>query len=469
MITLAEWLQKTGFSGNPFAHKQADEEGDDLASYFVEHPAYNAILDGAQPHTTILHAPRGAGKSSTRRMFERHCQSITPPVLLVPLLDWMPLAHEAHPQQVIAVQHHLQALARQIVAALAASAERPQQIASHQREYLRWLGITYASSLPMALQLRLEQAGWLGQPPPDVRYNLSQVPPTEQLALFVELIRAIGYAHCYVLIDGIDELFDTAADWEAGANVIESLVSNLRLMEVPGMAFKFFVPSEIVTVLIERRRLRTDRLRIYKMDWDAELLQELLANRLAVFSGQVIHSLDQLAVPDLRGELDHLLVQAANGSPRELLNLGERLLQACARTADDTNLLIHARHLDSIVPQSPRRSVSSSSANPAIPLLRITLDGKIYRGDELCIGWDRVPPMQRRLLNYLYAQRHRLCSRDELIAHVWQDREKPADDDSLRKLLGRLIQVIEPDPDNLRYIQMVPRYIQLINTAEGAE
>jgi hypothetical protein len=59
MLTLAEWLSKVGFHGrNPFALKQADDEGYMLQSFFVEHPAYNTMLDFAPPRCSVLHEHR---------------------------------------------------------------------------------------------------------------------------------------------------------------------------------------------------------------------------------------------------------------------------------------------------------------------------------------------------------------------------------------------------------------------------
>lgn len=58
--------QNLGFTRNPFAYTNADEE-EELESYFVPPPYYEAIQgDYNSPASHIVIAPRGSGKTAQK-------------------------------------------------------------------------------------------------------------------------------------------------------------------------------------------------------------------------------------------------------------------------------------------------------------------------------------------------------------------------------------------------------------------
>jgi DNA-binding response OmpR family regulator len=499
MLSLTEWLRQVGFQGqNPFAVKQADQEGDDLQAYFVEHPAYNAILDDRFPHNTILHAPRGAGKSSSRRMFEQYCRNradlLRP--LLVELTDWRAIVDRAGSIEQLRLEHYIETLLAQTLAALAADephAWRRPPDDPDMAGYLNWLCLACAQDLAPKQRRMFHTRGWIVEQDLSAldEYHLLRLSPAQTLTVLSELLQAMGYQSCYIVIDRVDEITEIVAHWSLGARVLEPIIGNLRLIEIPGLAFKYFIPSEIVDVLRELGSLRTDRIRCFELHWSGHegqtLLRELLQNRLRHFSDGKIESLASRATLDFR-DIDEQLVAAAQGSPRRLLNLGELLFQACADSADDDNLLIRPAHLAAalqklaarerreqpavsstasadpdhslVAAQEPARlraiEVSAAPpAQPAIPPLRIKGDGSIWRGDEEIHGWAALPTLQRRFLQYLYAHRGKLCGKEELLATIWQGKDAPTDEDALRKLAQRLIHFVEPDPQNPVYIKKI--------------
>lgn len=454
MLSPAEWLARVGFSeGNPFALKWAEDEHDRLHEYFVDHHAYHAIIDTGVARSTILHAPRGAGKSSTRRMFEAYCQAYEPRlrVLLLPLTDWMPLVERAA-GAALGPRDLLAELLRLFVVALAelpAPAVTP--LPPDEAGYLRWICATYPDYLRPSRRAVLAARGWL--PPPDwpageaELYRLDDLPVLRCFELIAQISVAAGCALCYVVIDGVDELCVTAGDWTAGADLLAPLLGNLRLLEVPGLAFKAFVPSDVVAVLRKRGMLRDDRVATFELSWTPLLLNELLRSRLMVFSDGAVPSLTLLAGPEL-ADLDQQLCAAA-GSPRALLKLGEQLIQACARGASDDDLLLRPAHLREALAATGLTAVTATE----LPPLRLEPDGTVWIGTHMVEGSRELTPLQRRLLSYLYAQRGQICSPDELIAHVWSLDRQPSDPKSLHNLVNRLIEQIEPDPTNPRYIE----------------
>jgi hypothetical protein len=69
-----EFLQRLGFSANPFQFTNADEE-EHLQSYFVPPPYFASVWgDPDQPRSHVIFAPRGGGKSAQRRMIEYQAQ-----------------------------------------------------------------------------------------------------------------------------------------------------------------------------------------------------------------------------------------------------------------------------------------------------------------------------------------------------------------------------------------------------------
>ena len=65
------------------------------------------------------------------------------------------------------------------------------------------------------------------------------------------------------------------------------------------------------------------------LSWNSEQLAEMLRQRLRYYSNESVLSLGHIAVLDLRDEIDRRVVEAAHGSPRHLLSLGEALFRAC--------------------------------------------------------------------------------------------------------------------------------------------
>ena len=484
MLSLEDWLRKVGFqAGNPFARKQADEEGDALQIYFVEHPAYNVLRDLERPRSVILHAPRGAGKSTARRMFEEYCAInaawLRP--LVVPLMNWTWTLETGRPINQISLREYLEELFRQIVVAVTHNLDQININKIHNQEmagYWNWLCCTYGQYLRPSEQKRLVEAGLINSVDCAelAPYNLLRFPLDRRLLTLSHMIQALGFGTCYILIDRVDEFIATVANWQLGADLLTPFVANLPMVETPGLVLRCFVPSEVIDILQDRRLLRTDRIQCVPVTWSGpdgqKRLLEMLQRRLQAFSNDNIKSLSSLA-PDLRA-LDKQLVEAAQESPRQLLNLGDLLLNICAQHADDDNLLIRSEYLEialaTIKSQHSHNELNvTCDAQPSptglkntVPLLLLNPDGSIYRGTEPIEGWEHLPARQRRLLEYLYEQRGSLCRKDQIIAAVWTG-DDIGDEDTLRKLAERLQKFIERDPKNPIYLKKVRGGNYLLN------
>lgn len=468
MLSLSEWLMRTGFKANPFAHKQADEEGEKLQEYFVEHYAYNCILDASFPRSTILHAPRGAGKSAARRMFEMYWmeQDTRPRPLMVHFFDWMSVIEKVSLSGLerFSARPHIDELLKQVVVALAQEAVRLNFVKAtivdeDMSFYLKRLFQNYRNHLKLPQQRALIQSGWLSEEPQELWKDdsINTLSLSNQGHMLVQIIQSLGYHTCYVLVDGIDELAETVNDWESAADLLTPLICNLPLIEIPGLAFKYFIPSEVIEVLRHRNTLREDRIGCFSVRWKPDLLQELLGNRLRAFSQGKIESLASLSL-DIR-DIDEQLCAVSDGSPRNLLKLCETVIQTCTQEATDDDLMIHPRHLKavlvmqdaSVVNQVLQASVGDNETS--IPLLSIHRDGRICRGDTAIEGWEKIPLLQRRFLEYLYHNQGAYCHQQAIFDYVYQGKPQPNHPDSFPKLARRLSKFVEPDPSNPVYIK----------------
>lgn len=466
MLTLQEWLHLVGLGGrNPFAHKQAEEEREWLEAVFVEHPAYNAIAYEAEPRSSILHAARGAGKTTTCAMFEKLCaeEAERRRPLVVRFQEWLPLADLDNQPLYAQVKRYLEVLFSHVVAALP-SISNTAWIATPSdpflREYLSWFCSHYGDRLTDQELYQLTGASRLFPRPvesSEAVQRFSQASPMQHLRWLLRALQAANVRTVYVMVDRVDELAITVARPERGADLLLPLLGNLELLELPGLAFKFFIPSSIVEVLRTRGELREDRIGCYALEWSEEkginLLQKLVQNRLSYFSEGRVSSLAALSEPDLR-DIEEVLSRAAAGSPRRLLILAERVLQERASDANVNDLLIQRRHLElATMPETLSPPTGADDALHTVPLLTLRADGCVMRGEEPIPGWQDLPARQREVLEYLFQRSGERCTYADLGDHVWRDRN--TSDDTIRKVVDRLSKFLHQGLGREIYIERV--------------
>lgn len=479
MSTFDEWLRIIGFSrGNPFASKVADQEDYTLlGDYFFEHRAYASVLNSGLSESCLLHAPRGAGKTATRRMFARRVlsrfQQARP--LLVELCDWATVVELAGSAAAVSLKDHiLPALYDQAVLALAQS-EPPRLLPAdtHHQQYLHWLCATHGRGLTPALRERVALRRWIPWPgaPPSPDYALSVMTLRRQMETLIGVVCSLGFSGCYVVLDGVDETAGHTADWAAGAAILAQLLGQHALLKLPDLAFKCFVPSEIFQLLKQGGSVRLDLLSVYELVWSVDELNALLSERLLVYSDNSIPRLAGIAHREVRDQIDRRLCELAAGSPRRLIALGNQLLQSWAATATPEEPYITAAHLAELPPSAPPPKPlpplpGTDLPTSAVPPLHWRPNGKLYRGHEEISDSDKtITPLQRRALELLFAQPGKLVSDTRLAQDVYELGELvgPDDKERLRKLFSRLIRLIEPDEKNPVYIKRLSGGYRLDN------
>lgn len=366
--TLDHWLEKFGFSDNPFSSQEASREDPRrLNEYFVTPPYFDEILgDASSPKTTLVFAPRGGGKTAQRVMVDYYCRNnlTRGRILSVLYADFSQVMDHKEVNRDpfrISSRHHANEILKRTVLALAGFltqspiARKPfQQLSGLDRLHLRWFISTYDEYLRLGQIDTLSEARILL---PDLELSSrigflrdgktipikiiqrlesgKESPPAQLLDDVSQLLVPLGFEAIYVLVDRVDEFQETAADLTAAVALIEPLVADLTLMELPRIAFKFFLPLEMEDAIRARPTVRLDRLSPRRIEWTDGALLEVLHKRLAAFSGY--SSLDAVCVPELRGRIEQEMLGVADGLPGNLIRLGALLLsEHCALPMPDT-------------------------------------------------------------------------------------------------------------------------------------
>lgn len=352
--SMERWLAFAGFSSNPFAVHEAGRENL-LAQYFVPSPCFDDIVgEPACPRSSVVFAARGCGKTAQRRMIQNLCRSrnlVRGRGLATVYSDFEPIAAlpaDSESHDVVRV-HVLQSL-HHAVASLTTDLLSDEKIFIRYCELSRWEKVhihwfLFQFSRELSPVQRAELAR-LGIKPPATHTtsdqddiseallnqveDLALATPIYLMRLFLKLLGGLGYDAHYVLVDGVDELTATASDTESAIRLISPLLSHLSLLDMPGLAFKFFLPREWTGWLIDRHMIRRDRLQVRYVDWTKPQLVEMLHRRLAAFRGRA--DMDDLCEPDLADCIEMEMARLSLGSPRNLIRLGNFLFsEHCVR------------------------------------------------------------------------------------------------------------------------------------------
>jgi hypothetical protein len=370
-ITESQWITYYGFKRFPFDRPEAGNEEfakpEFLASCFLEPASFERIFGQADaPVTSLLFADRGTGKTACRVMMDYYCQNgqtikrdNSGPnfVLSVPHIHLDNVQHLAkerfaqtgQPVEITPEFHVIEIMRKAVqtfvdlVAHRAELADRIRGLSTHDRQDLAQLIMPYTIYLSSAQSTSLGNLGLQTDVPVNqpIRYlrqpawdSPSQL---DHLMMWCSLLHKIGILANYVLVDGVDELTETAGDAALAYALIRPLVTNLRLMDgTPYLAFKFFLPSQIQHQFQIDQAFRPDRgFIIENIVWRIDDLAQILRYRLDALrtADRELRERSEtgfsvLCVPEIRGNIEMNIATAANGNPRHLMNLCSLLVKA---------------------------------------------------------------------------------------------------------------------------------------------
>lgn len=513
-----EWLVSWGFRDNPFAQWEAGQEKE-LTNYFVKRPFFEPLFNDVK--SAVVFAPRGGGKSAMRRMIQNESSPTLPSAttLVAPVTDFSQVAEGDMELSQLTLRHYLPILIKAIVSStLEALAARPEALLRLAPDALtawaqwvplyaleeltspRLLGLFLRRTRPSVVNDRLAQtlssALRAGHPPlPDLNPTEAKIyrrlwdmrsgapAQTEQRSALQNIQRLVETTlpvlatpplmaqQIFVLIDGVDEYPLTQADARASAALLRPLLGSQQLLELPYLVLKFFLPAEQRAALLGVTR--RDRLAIFDLRWDTPTpsgfadLRTLLRRRIAAFHAGGLGTLDEMCHPTLRHWLEGAMLEAAQSSPRRLLQLGYWLFMEHCRgqrvepeseilPEDWERALQRVRVFDQDQPPAedgppstvPSVSLVASSGSP-----RLRVDGrakKAYRGASEIAG---LSPLEYRLLEYLYRHQGQVCGKDELIQGLYDKNSwATTSDEAVSQLVKRLREKVEPNPAQPIYI-----------------
>lgn len=358
-----QFLERLGFIEDPFASTNA--AGEHLLDlYFVDPPYFDSVVgDPRSPTSHIVLAPRGGGKTAQKRRLESiapeagfFCISYDefelPPGFTLRDADW---------------HYHVTQICRRLtVGILAFLHEEPsygQVLTKHQKQllsvYADWfvgplslgdfrVALGSVRSMPHRIKRVLDQYGGpvsvfvravlarldVGDAPAEDQV-VPSLKPTESLRYHLdrlaEIVQSLDFYCTYILVDRVDELNLTNNDAKHTFAFVRALLADLRTLETPGLAFKFFLWDETRPYIEEA--VRTDRIHMDVLSWSSKELEHMLSRRLRAHSQHRVQTIEQLACANASAIWDPIIALLAHGSPREMIVLMRRVIAEQTRTS----------------------------------------------------------------------------------------------------------------------------------------
>lgn len=383
-IGFQEWLRKVGFEDNPFSELEAASDPR-LHECFVEPDCFYDVLGKASsPKTVILFAPRGGGKTANRIMvrhfcrkglevggrifdisYDRECLSRVYATYgrkakswyhvdailgcgAIGLLEYMVYNPEQYQkgrlkgQQFFRsiVHHYLdddaidRALDKLNLFSATTDAKRLRMASvdtNLAEELMKSSSLWAKPVLKLLLSLLV---------PPDSDLVIDDRTYRQALIDFCNFAQQVGIDAIYVLVDGIDEFSPFDKDFSAAALFLKPVMEDLALMELPKVAFKFFLPLEMKHDIVDKQYVRSDRVRCREVIWTQGKLLEMLHRRLSVFSRGGVTTLAAITENGFRGSVDDELVRCAGSLPRDVIRLGALFFEVHATEVAGEDILL---------------------------------------------------------------------------------------------------------------------------------
>jgi len=146
-----------------------------------------------------------------------------------------------------------------------------------------------------------------------------------ELSITIDLAQRIGFRSVYVLVDRVDESELTGNDAHASFKLVEPLLLDLSLLELKGLAIKFFLWDQLQSFYDDIAR--KDRVQDESLDWDEEMLKNMWGKRLSAYSRGGVSNLSDISLRAVMPySIDELALIFANGSLRDMIRIGRQII-----------------------------------------------------------------------------------------------------------------------------------------------
>ena len=249
-----------------------------LGDVFVPLPVFERLKEN---HSTILYGEPGTGKTTLRLELKKQQEQGIFSVLWKP----EPILEDSAKGTALAHQAMRQAL-RACVESLILEGGLPGRLrepSSHIVSALHWF---LQKCLPynpgfyiqsQADQLTRDESQWyskfLEQSFPPI--ITEQTSLKDQIRLLVMILRQAKYEQLWLTIDGLEPWTPLQAGEQVMA-LLDAILSTLVIFDVPGVAFKFFLPVSLKGDLQKTTGVERHRAEQIQLDWSVEDLRAVL-------------------------------------------------------------------------------------------------------------------------------------------------------------------------------------------------
>lgn len=277
---------------------------------------------------------------------------------------------------------------------------------------------------------------------PPHRVLSADAPPMQVVGQLISALQRLGLGGIWVLSDGLEPWLEV--EHQRTSDMLQTWLAALSFFEEPNFNIKLIVPTGLEPALVSTSGVSRRRLDVFRLAWTPADLTRIVEQRLALATEQSEFRLHDLCTAP---GLTRWLTEFGGDSPRGWLALVRPLTE-----------LYLAR--------SPRMALDQADwervRHRHLPLLHLDL-----QNERVFVGYREVPvgPAAFRVLRYLYQQRPRTCSREDLyyraylnLSHVPREEgdknwQYPSEwEGLLETALWRIRKSLEPDPKEPVYI-----------------
>lgn len=320
---ITEWLNMNELKFNPFGPEQAELDPE-LGRHRFYPPVFERVLRDA--HSAVVFGVPGSGKTACRFLLAETCRSRTLATSAFPVIceieSGMTADHTAEAIQSFILEH----LTRALIAFFALNPwtflrlDRDQKLA-----IVACCCQTFTSSANVETQLKIaglsddDQARWLLY---DFHTFAAQVNPASfkrrDWVNTMSKARPYGFDRTFFICDMADEALASLAE---DAAFIQGVINYVVSPHLKAVYLKALLPDCLQAILRTPPQVTADQLR-----WSIDELVQLLQLRIMDEKGFALH-LEQLFDSEARlTDPARRLAEAAAGSPRRLIQLGNQLL-----------------------------------------------------------------------------------------------------------------------------------------------
>ena len=258
---------------------------------------------------------------------------------------------------------------------------------------------------------------------------------------FTKAMKSTGFSMVWIMVDGIEWL--TENQRINAVSSLRSVLSTLKLFEIPYLCYKMALPIEFESDLVDAIAITRDRAMVFRISWDTRYLSSILERRLLLAVGESV-SFDNIYNAE---EIRSWLLTCGGMTPRGWLEYFRPIFSA---------------YWDVFSNGKPRKLTKTEWINAR---KRSSLHLKFNsETNQVRVGMGAariLSPEVGAIFSYLYKNQGRYCTKKELYYKAYVPFVVPEDkvkevgeqfalakeyDDLINTVIYRLRQAVEPNP-----------------------